>query len=320
MKEIIFLNKNAKRWEKFDKILNNTQTAHNPDEIADLYIQITDDLAYARTYYPKSKTTKYLNNLALKAHRTIYVNKKEKTNRIITFWKTEYPLLIHKNSRYLLYSFAIFIVSVLIGITSTANDDQFIRLILGDTYVNMTLQNIEKGDPMAVYKQAKQLDMSVAITINNIRVSFIAFIYGLFLSFGTGYILFFNGIMLGSFFYFFYQHGLLYEATLTVWIHGAIEITAIIVAGAAGICMGNSIMFPGTYSRWQSFSRGAKQGMKIVFGMFPFFIVAGFIEGFITRYTETPDIFRLTFILGSLYFMLWYLIIYPKKVYEQQNE
>ena len=85
------------------------------------------------------------------------------------------------------------LIVLLIGIISTANDDKFVRLILGDSYVNMTMENIAKGDPMAVYKKMNQVDMFMGITFNNIVVSFYTFIAGILLTFGTGYMLFSNG-------------------------------------------------------------------------------------------------------------------------------
>ena len=103
---------------------------------------------------------------------------------------------------------------------------------------------------------------------------------GLLTSFGTGYMLLSNGIMVGAFQTFFYQHDLLWESSLAIWLHGTLEIWAIIVAGAAGLALGNGWLFPGTYSRVESFRRGAKRGLKIVIGTVPVFIMAGFIEGF----------------------------------------
>src|SRR5690606_15344093 len=102
------------------------------------------------------------------------------------------------------------------------------------------------------------------------------------------YFLFYNGVMLGSFQYFFHQRGLLMESALTIWIHGTLEITAIVIAGGAGIVMGNSILFPGTYSRTESLMRGARRGVKIVLGMIPIFLVAAFLESFVTRLTDMP--------------------------------
>ena len=88
---------------------------------------------------------------------------------------------------------------------------------------------------MAVYKSMNETEMFLGITLNNIKVSFIAFVMGIFTAFGTGYILLRNGVMLGTFHAFFASHGLLTESLATIWIHGTFEIFSIIVAGAAGI-------------------------------------------------------------------------------------
>jgi uncharacterized membrane protein SpoIIM required for sporulation len=134
---------------------------------------------------------------------------------------------------------------------------------------------------------------------------------GVVLSFGTAFILLQNGIMLGAFHYLLYEYDLLGEAMLTIWIHGTIEISAIILAGGAGLVMGNSILFPGTYTRMQSFRQGVLRGMKLAVGLVPMFIIAGFLEGFVTRYTGMPLWLSLIIILGSLAFMIWYVVIYP---------
>ncbi|MBN1187697.1 MAG: stage II sporulation protein M [Bacteroidales bacterium] len=316
MKEIVFLQRNKARWQEFEAYCMNGRR-HNPDKMAELYIQITDDLAYAQTYYPGSTTTQYLNDLALKAHSIIYINKKEKGNPIHRFWKYEYPLIVFNNKKYILYSFIIFTISVLIGIVSTAYNDNFTRLVLGDRYVNMTLENIRMEDPMAVYKMMGEAEMFGLISFNNIYVAMLAFVMGAFFSIGTGYMLFTNGVMLGTFQYLFYKYGLLYTAFKVIWIHGSFEIFAIIVAGAAGIRLGNSLLFPGTYSRSRSFQTGVKQGLKIFTGLIPFFLVAAFLEGFVTRRTEMPEFLSLSIIFLSIFFIFFYFYYYPKKLKKQ---
>lgn len=313
MKEVVFINRNNNRWKNFEQLLQSKQEC-NPDMLPDLFIQLTDDLAYARTYYPESPVTGYLNELTFRAHLQIYKNKKEKKSRIKTFWKFEFPFIFRQNRKYFFYALIIFSISVSIGVLSTIYDDTFVRLILGDKYVNMTLHNIEKGDPLSVYKSMNGIDMFLGISINNIYVSFLAFLLGIILSIGTGYVLFNNGVMLGSFLTFFWQKGLFTDAMTTIWIHGTLEIFAIIVSGAAGLMLGNSILFPETYSRLISFKNGVSNGVKTVAGLIPIFIIAAFFEGFITRYTEMPIVFRLAIILSSLIFIVWYFFIYPKNV------
>jgi uncharacterized membrane protein SpoIIM required for sporulation len=310
MREVTFVSQNIDKWKKFENLLQNKDN-HNPDEISNLYVQVIDDLSYSRTFYPTSPTSNYLNELTGKAHQAIYKNKKEKGNRIINFWKIELPTLFYNSRRQFFISFLVFIVAALIGAVSAANDDTFVRLIMGDGYVNMTIENIKNGDALAVYKHGSSLFMFFAITINNIFVGLKTFGSGIFISIGTIYSLFFNGVMLGSFQYFFYQYGVLGESVLTIWLHGVIEISVIIVSGCAGLVLGNSILFPGTYSRLESFRNGAKQGLKIVIGTVPFFIIAGFIESFITRHARASHIFDAVLIFLSLVLIIGYFVVYP---------
>lgn len=167
---------------------------------------------------------------------------------------------------------------------------------------------------MAVYDSDAEVSMFLGITLNNVMVSFRCFASGLLTGFATGYMLLTNGIMLGSFQTFFYQQGLLWESALAIWLHGTLEISALIVSGAAGLALGNSWLFPGTYSRPESFRRGARRGLKIVVGTVPLFVLAGFLESFLTRHTELPDALRLAVILLSLTFVLFYYVFLPWRV------
>ncbi len=319
MREAAFVKQNKDKWLRFESVLkNNIQIS--PDELSALYIEVTDHLSYAQTFYPKSSTLSFLNNLAILAHQKIYKTKRESRRRFITFYTEEFPQLFKTYHKQLLISFITFALFSLIGAFSAATDGDFVRLILGDGYVNMTLDNIEKGDPMAVYKQMGEVEMFLGITINNIRVALYAFVFGMLLSIGTLYILMNNAVMLGSFQYFFYDQGLLWESVRTIWIHGTIEISVIIIAGCAGLVIGNSILFPGTYTRLQSFVRGAKDGLKILISTIPFFIVAGFLEGFVTRQTHMPDWLALLIIGGSFYLILFYYVFYPIQLNKKINK
>ncbi len=310
MREAAFVRQNKEKWIAFEKAISHSAQT-NPDQLADGYIQLTNDLAYAQTYYAESKTLLYLNGLAAQAHQQIYRNKKESSHRIINFWKTEFPLFFKQYHKTLGVAFLIFICAAAIGAISALNDATFVRLILGDAYVNETLNNIASGDPAAIYKGGSEIGSFLGITINNIRVGFLAFAFGVITSIGTAYILFSNGVMLGAFITFFYTKGVFFEANKQIWLHGTIEISVIIIAGCAGLIMGNSILFPKTYSRRVSFMKGAKDGLKVVVSTIPFFIIAGFIEGFITRYTGMPNWLALLIIGASLLLIIYYYGIYP---------
>lgn len=310
MKEAAFIKQNKTRWEEFEAVTKNPRQAQ-PDKLAELFIQVTDDLSFARTQYPDSRTTRYLNNLASKVHLEIYKNKKEDKNRFITFWKEELPAVMYDVRKTLLYSLIIFLVAGIMGAVSTQHDDTFVRLILGDGYVNMTLENIKSGNPTKVYAGESELAMFFMITWNNIMVSFRIFVFGVFASFGTGFFLFYNGLMVGTFMMFFFQEQQLSQALPVIMLHGTVELSSIVIAAAAGFTMGNSLLFPGTYSRLDSFKKGALKGLKIVMGLVPFFILAGFIESFITRYAFMPTSVKAMIIILSAFLMVYYFVIYP---------
>jgi len=311
VKEIKFLHKNIKKWKEFELLLDN-EKGWDPDRLYELYITLTDDLAFAKTFYPGEESHIYLNQLTQKTHAIIYRNKPVNNRRVLAFWHHDFPLLFHSIRKEFHISLLIFSVSVLIGILSTLYEPGFAKAILGDKYVNMTMENIHNNDPLAVYKQMNEVSMFLGITINNIKVSFLAFVMGILTSFGTGYILFTNGVMLGTFHTFLAQNGIVLDAFATVWLHGTIEIFSIIVAGAAGLVIGNSFIFPGTFTRGHALKKAAVKGAKIVLGLLPFFIVAGFIEGFITRHTELPYSVRFGIIACSLAGIIFYFFIYPK--------
>ena len=207
-----------------------------------------------------------------------------------------------------------------IGVLSAMNDGSFVRLILGDGYVNMTLENIENGNPVAVYKDGSNWGMWFYITLNNLRVGITSYVLGAFGGLGTGYILLSNCIMLGSFQYFFYEHGVFWESVRGIWIHGSMEIFAMVIEAAAGLVLGASILFPKTYSRMASLKIGIKNSLKIVIGTMPFTIMAGILEGFITRYSpDMPNFLSVAIILVTLSLISFYFLIYPYMVYKNTH-
>lgn len=315
MREALFVKQNSGKWKSYEQKLTTS-----PDEIADRFIDIMNDLAYAKTFYPDSKTTAYLNGVAALLHQSIYKNKKEKSTVFVTFWKYELPLLFHTYRKQIFYSFLFFIIAAAIGALSAKYDDSFLRLIMGDSYVNMTNDNISKGDPFGVYKKQGEVSMFFSIAANNVYVSLLMFVSGIFLSIGPVFHLLRNGVMLGSFEYYFFSKGLGIDSILVIWIHGTLEISAIIIAGAAGLVMGNGLLFPKTYTRLQAFRQSAKDGTKIAIGLVPIILLAAFFESFITRHTEMPLWLSISILTGSLGFMIWYVILYPVKLLKRNQK
>ncbi|HET6254880.1 MAG TPA: stage II sporulation protein M [Puia sp.] len=314
MREGLFIKKNIDKWKQYQY-----QPASDPDEMAGQFTELVNDLGYAKTFYPHSKVTQYLNGLASGIYLGIYRNKKEESSRILRFWKIELPMVVYRYRREILISFLIFLLFALMAAFSAAHDEAFVRGVLGDDYVDMTEDNIARGDPFGVYKQDNGLNMFTFIALHNVKAAFVMFMAGFLLGIGTVVCLFENGVILGAFQYYFFAHGLGWESVLVIWIHATLEISAFIMAGAAGLVLGNSILFPGTHKRLHSLRRGAKDGLKLMVGLVPIFIVAASLEGFVTRYSAMPVWLSLFILLSSLTFIIWYFVIYPVKLNKKMN-
>jgi uncharacterized membrane protein SpoIIM required for sporulation len=308
VREGLFIKKNIDKWKQYQY-----EPATDPDEMAGQFTELVNDLGYSKTFYPYSKVTLYLNGLASRIYLGIYRNKKEQVSRILSFWKTELPTVVRRYHREIFLSFLVFTLFAVLAAFSAAHDETFVRGVLGDRYMDMTEENIAKGDPFGVYKHQDQLSMFTWIAVNNIKVSFMVFVSGFILSIGTIWQLFNNGVMLGAFQYYFFAKGLGWHSILVIWIHGTLEISSIIIAGGAGFILGNSILFPGTHKRLHSLKRGAKDGVKLMIGLVPIFIVAAFLEGFVTRYSTMPVWLSIMILAASLSFIVWYFIIYPRR-------
>ncbi len=309
MREALFIKKNKDRWQK-----NQQQPPEDPDEMAREFTQLVEDLAYAKTFYPSGKVTHFINNEASKIYLQIYKNRKEESNRLLTFWKIDLPLTLYKHRSVLLFSFIFFLVFFSIGFFSAVQDEEMPRRIFGDGYVDKTISNIESGNPFGIYESGNPLLSWLMLMIHNIRVALLMFVSGIFCGVPSLYLLSENSVMVGVFDQFFASRGLGLDFWLVVFVHGTLEITALIVTAAAGLVFGKSFLFPGTIRRMDAFKQGAKDGVKIMVGLLPVFGLAAFFEGFITRlYNDISVLTTLVFGL-SVVFVVWYFIIYPLRL------
>lgn len=309
MKESEFVDKNKNKWFEYETLLGKSDA--DPEKLSEVFIQITDDLSYARTNYPNRSVRVYLNNLARKFHDLLGKRKRLILNTLRTFYTIEVPQLFYKARYEMLISAVIFIVSFIIGIYSSIADPEFPKLILGETYVSITDANINNDDPMAIYRSGKGIDGFTAILINNARIDILMLSLGVLFGVGALLVLVYNGIMVGVFQYYFYAHGGFEESLATIWMHGTIEITTIILIGGLALTAGKGWLFPRTYTRFQSFQISAGNAAKLTMAVLPFTFIAALIEGFLTRQTHSPLSFKIAVISLSLCVVIFYFIVYP---------
>lgn len=311
MREVAFIKQNKEKWLGIEQVVDG-KIKKNPDDLSSLYINLLNDLSFAQTYYPKSKTTVYLNHLSGRIFQRIYKTRRTEKNRLSYFFLTEVPLLVYNYRRFLSYAFLFFFLFVLIGVVSTFYDKDFPKLILGEDYVNRTLENIRQENAVGVYQQGSNWGMMVYIIVNNLAVGAKLYIYGIFGGLGTLFVLMQNAIMVGTFQYFFHQQGALQESARGIWLHGIFEIFSMVIEAMAGLILGASILFPDTYSRFNSFKIGFKNSFKIFLSTVPFTLCAGIIEGYVTRYAlKMPLMLNLILLLLTFTIISFYYLVYP---------
>ncbi|THV62955.1 stage II sporulation protein M [Chryseobacterium candidae] len=320
MREVYFIKQNKEKWLGIEQVIQG-KIKKNPDDLSSLYINLINDLSFAQTYYPKSNTTVYLNHLSARIFQKIYKTKRVEENRLVYFFKTEVPLLMYQYRRYLMYAFLFFILFTSIGVLSAIYDKDFVNIILGEGYVNETIENIKNNNAVGVYQSGSTWGSTIGIIFNNIQVGAKLYIYGIAGGVGTLFALLSNSVMLGSFQYFFYDYGALKESARGIWLHGVFEIFAMVVEAMCGLILGASILFPRTFSRFNSFKKGFKDSFKIFLSTVPFTICAGIIEGYVTRHAlKMPLLLNLIIILGSLAIIGFYYFVYPSVVYKKTNK
>lgn len=325
MREPLFIKKNIEKWESYD---DNPTT--DPDVLSERFVHVLDDLAYAQTFYPKGKTVKYLNERAVTFYNEIYKKKKEPIKKLFDFWRVEMPLTIRRNHKFILLSLCLFIVAILMGSLSAIYDNDFFDAI-SPGYLEHTRDNIAKGDPFGIYGGDGSAKSFLQIGLHNISITIIYdFIGGIFFAISTLYSLMFNGMMVGGFHYMFYEAGLGWEFLLVVFIHGTFELFAIILGAAAGFRLFNSVIYTGTYTRWESIKKGAQDGIKLMILVFILLFFAAFLEGYITRMaaasvgeksidTYMPIWLSIVLLISFFTLLIWYFGTYPIKVAKYYN-
>ena len=314
MREALFIKKNKDKWTRIEHM-----PATDADEMADDFTELVNDLAYAKTFYPSSKITRFINGQASRIYLKIFRNKKEEANRIFRFWKIDLPLIVRKYHKVIFFTAVLFCLFFLVGFFSSRHDENFTRYVLGDGYVDKTIQNIEDGNPFGIYQSEGPLITWVEIMFNNVRVAIKYFFEGIVFGIFTIRSVIAFGVTVGVFHEIFFSHGLGWDWGLAVMIHGELELWSFVISSTAGIILGMGFLFPGTRRRIDSFKKAAKDGVKLLVGIIPFYIVAAFFEGFVTRHYKMHWAFNMLILLSSLTLIVWYFIIYPIRLSKKLN-
>ncbi len=303
-----WLEKRRPYWERLNALLGQAGasgvrrlTRAELRETALLYRQAASDLSTLRQDTTARAYAEHVNQLLARAHHIIYSNRGTSFLKMMRFLRDDYPAIFQKQISYVLLSLTILLSGALLGTVLTLARPQFMRTMLGPAMVDtierhqMWTHSIVGVEPMA----------SGAIMTNNLTVSFIAFAGGILFGLMSVYSMFFNGLLLGVIGAACQQHGMSLDLWSFVVPHGSLELPSIILAGAAGLRLGEGVLFPGLYRRRDSIARAGVEASRLVVGIIPLLVIAGTLEGFFSP-SNVP--IPLKFTAGGLLFtllMLW---------------
>jgi len=299
-----WIEKRKPYWSKLESLLNQSASGglkslsrSDLQELSLLYRQTAADLAAIREDRSSVHFSRYVNQLLVRAHNTIYSGHRASTLKALSFFWTTYPAAFRRNLKHCALATLIFAIAGLVGAVLTYQNPDFKVKILGPEMVEtidrheMWTHSIVGIKPLA----------SSAIMTNNMSVGFMAFAFGITAGLGTVYMMAYNGLLIGVIGVACWLSGMSLQLWSFVAPHGVLELPAIFIAGGAGFRIAQGLLFPGVLPRRDSLARAGSEAVQLLLGTVPILIIAGTIEAFVS---PTGLAIPLKFMMAAALFVL----------------
>jgi uncharacterized membrane protein SpoIIM required for sporulation/uncharacterized RDD family membrane protein YckC len=254
------------------------------DEFTSLYREVSADLARAKTYDASLRLSFHLERLVGEAHNLFYRSARRDL-RAVSWVRNDFPRLFRRHLAPVSIAAALLFVPAAVAYTGVRADPELGRRLVPPSMVTRAEEaraRLEAGEPYVDVPQVQMSVFSSTIMTNNVQVAFIAAAGGILAGIGTVLILVLNGVSIGSVLGLYHAHG----AGSLIWTfvlpHGVLELTAIVVAGAAGLLLGRAIVTPGRRTRGRALREDGRQALALVAGAAFLLVVAGLVEGFVS--------------------------------------
>lgn len=296
MKQQLFEQQYHALWEHFEQQLDALEKRghpqpHNLHSFAADYRQICQLLALAQERQYSPYLIDHLNALALRGHQHFYRRSGNVLYNTVQFILWGFPAAIHREYRFVWLGVVLFFVPALVMGLLTYLDPNLVYTIYPHEAVKNFSEMYDPANQKAFSEQRgspDDLQMFGYYIRNNIGIGFQTFASGLLLGAGALFNLIFNGVAIGSVAGYLTQLG--HSETFWPFVigHGAFELTAIAIAGAAGLKLGYGLLAPGRLSRKQSLIKAGREAMPLVYGVFFFLLIAAFLEAFWSSSAALP--------------------------------
>lgn len=311
MKQQLFEQQHAAAWERFERQLQTLERPQRQEptesltDFARQYRLVCHLLALAQERHYSPYLIDRLNDLALRGHQHFYQRKRQVWHDIVQFVVWGFPAAIRRESRFVWLGVLLFFVPALVMGTLTYFNPNMIYTVYPHEAIQ---QMVDMYDPANNRKMADERGSSQDLQMfgfyirNNVGIGFQTFASGILLGIGAIFHLLFNGLVIGAVAGYLTELG--HGETFWPFVigHGAFELTAIAIAGGAGLKLGYGLLAPGRLTRKQSLIQAARGAMPLVYGIFFFLVIAAFIEAFWSSSSVLP--IKVKLVVGGLFWLL----------------
>jgi uncharacterized membrane protein SpoIIM required for sporulation len=288
-----FLATNRPSWNRLAELSSRARsrpaslTPAEVDELIELYQRVSTQLSFARNHYADPGLNAELNMLVADANATIYRRTASPTAGLRRFFVVSFPAAVwHIRWFIAVAAVATLLPAAIVGMWLAGNDEALAYAgpeAERAAYVEEDFESYYSSEPAGQF--------ATEVLINNIQVSFLAFAAGVLFGAGSVFILVYNGANVGVALGLFIAAGQQTRFWGLILPHGLLEISAVIIAGAAGMTLGWALVAPGDRTRSAAFTEAARRSVVVILGLMLAFIVAGIIEGFVTP-SSLPTVAR----------------------------
>jgi len=275
-----FVDRRRENWARLAELLDALQGGRRlgregARELLRLYRRAAADLAEAQTHLPDEPVREELELLVGRAYGVLYGQAPGRVGAG-RFFAEALPRAFRANAGYFAFALGTLLLAAVAGAAMAAMEQRWAAVLLPPAVV----ESVQQGRLWTgLFSMMPSSLLSTVLFYNNAMVCFAAFALGLAFGVGTIYVLSLNGLMLGAAAGLCWRHGMLGELAAFAVGHGVLEVSAILLAGAGGLMLGDALARPGPYRRLDALRLRAREAATLAVGALPFLAAAALIEG-----------------------------------------
>ena len=249
---------------------------------AALYRQACEHLALARARSYPAYIIDHLEDLTSRAHQLIYQQREFGLGRLRRLINIDFPCAVREHRAYVAVAAATFLLpTLLVGLLVYSRPEMILSVVDSDTASEFEQMYSPDAGSIGRTREARtDWTMFGYYIRNNVGVAFQCFAGGLFAGLGTLFFLAYNGAFGGALAGYLTGRGLSSTFYSFIATHSAFELTAIVLAGAAGLRMGHALLSPGRLTRRQSLVQASRESMVLIYGVTAMLLVTAGVEAF----------------------------------------